>query len=145
MSSEANKAIIRRIPDEVFTQGNLAVADEVIAADYCEHIPLPPGFPTGLAGLKHFVTLLRAAFPDFQYTIDDEIAEGDRVAIRVTARGTHQGDWFGIPATGKTVSWTEMHISRLADGKLVEHWANSDQLGLLQQLGVIPAPGQAGR
>ena len=141
MSTEANKAIIRRIPDEVFTQGNLAVADQVVAADYREHVPLPPGFPTGLAGLKQFVTLLRAAFPDFQYTIDDEIAEGDRVAIRVTARGTHQGEWFGIPATGKTVSWTELHIGRLAGGKLVEHWANSDQVGLLQQLGVLPTPG----
>ena len=139
-----NKAKMRRIPEEMFNRGNLAVADEVIAADYVEHVPVFPGLPTGLDGLKQFVMALRAAFPDFHYTVEDEIAEGDRVVQRVTAEGTMRGAFAGMPPTGKRATWTEIHISRCADGKLVEHWANLDQLGMLQQLGVIPVPGQAG-
>jgi steroid delta-isomerase-like uncharacterized protein len=145
VSIEENKALARRIPEEVFNQGNLAVADEVMAADYVEHVPVPPGIPVGLAGFKQFITALRAAFPDFHYTVEDEIAEGDRVVQRLTAQGTQRGDFMGVPATGKHATWTEIHVSRIAGGKLVEHWANLDQLGMLQQLGVIPMPGQAGR
>ncbi len=144
MSTEANKAAMRRIPAEVYNQGKLDVADEVLATDYTEHVPLPPGWPSGIAGLKQYVTMLRSAFPDFQYTVEDELAEGDKVVFRLTAQGTQLGEFMGIPPTGKRATWTEMHICRVADGKLVEHWANLDQLGLLQQLGVIPQPGQAG-
>jgi steroid delta-isomerase-like uncharacterized protein len=143
MSAEENKAAMRRIPLEAFNEGNLDVADALFTADYIEHLPLPPGWPTGIAGFKQFVTSLRAAFPDFQYTVEDEIAEGDKVVLRLTAQGTHLGELFGIPATGKHATWTEIHIARSADGKLVEHWANLDQLGQMQQLGVIPTPGQA--
>ena len=141
MSPEQNKAIARRIPLEVFNQGNLAVADEVMAADYVEHVTAP-GIPNNLDGFKQFVTALRAAFPDFQYTVEDEIAEGDTVVDRLTARGTQQGPFLGIPATGRQATWSEIHVSRIVGGKLVEHWANLDQLGMLQQLGIIPAPGQ---
>ncbi len=138
--SEENKALIRRIPEELYNEGNLAVADEVMAADYVEHFPLPPGWPSGLEGLRQFVTMLRTAFPDFRYTIEDEIAEGDMVVIRLTASGTQRGEFMGIPPTGNRATWTEIHVCRIADGKLVEHWANLDQLGMMQQLGVIPSP-----
>jgi predicted ester cyclase len=144
MSTEENKAAMRRIPEEVFNRGDLGGADEVIAADYIEHFPSVPGLPTGIAGLKAFVTALREAFPDFRYTVEDEIAEGDTVVQRITGRGTMRGAFLGMPPTGKQATWTEIHIARAAGGKLVEHWAAIDQLGMLQQLGVIPTPGQAG-
>ena len=140
MSTEENKARMNRIPLEVFNEGKLGVVDELMAADYVEHVATP-GFPGGTAGLKQFVTALRAAFPDFNYTVDDSIAEGDKVVQRVTARGTMKGAFAGMPATGKQATWTETHIARVADGKLVEHWADQDRLGMLQQLGVIPTPG----
>jgi predicted ester cyclase len=142
MSVEQNKTNFRRIPEEIFNQGNLTLADEIIAADYVDHVPLPPGWPTGPAGLKQFVTMFRAAFPDFHYSVEDAIAEGDMVVGRVTVQGTHQGEFMGIPPTGKQATWSEIHMGRFAEGKLVEHWANIDQLGMLQQLGVIPTPGQ---
>jgi predicted ester cyclase len=139
MSTEQNKINFRRIPEEIFNQGNLAMADELFAADFIEHAPLPPGWPTGLAGVKQFVTMVRTAFPDFHYTVEEMIAEGDKVAGRVTAHGTHQGEFMGIPPTGKQATWTETHIGRYAGGgKLAEHWVSGDQLGMLQQLGVIP-------
>ena len=140
MASEESKANMRRIPLEIFNQGNLAVVDEVVAPDYIEHA-LPSGFPSGLEGLKVFVSAVRAAFPDYHYTIDDEVTEGDTVVQRLTARGTMTGGFMGMPATGKSASWTEIHIARVANGKLTEHWANIDQLGMLHQLGVIPIPG----
>jgi len=140
MASAESKANMRRIPLEIFNQGNLAVVDEVVAPDYIEHA-LPPGFPSGLEGLKVFVSAVRAAFPDYHYTIDDEVTEGDTVVQRLTARGTMTGAFMGMPATGKSATWTEIHIARVANGKLAEHWSNTDQLGMLQQLGVIPTPG----
>ena len=140
MSAEQNKTIVRRIPTELYSQGNLAVADEVFAADYVEHHPLPPGFPTGRDAVKRFVSGMRSAFPDLSYTIDDVVAEDDRVAARITGRGTHRGQWelLPLPPTGRTVTWTEMHICRIAEGQLVEHWPVIDQLALLQQLGALP-------
>ena len=143
MSTEENKALVRRIPEEVYNQGKLDVADEVIDPEYIEHAQLPPDIPPGIPGLKQFVTALRTAFPDFRYTVEDEIAEGDKVVIRLTASGTQQGDFLNIPASGKQASWSEIHICRMADGKLVEHWVTIDQMGMMQQLGVLPAPGQA--
>lgn len=136
---QQNKAICRRIPLEVFNTGNLPIADEVFAADYVEHAVVP-GFPKTLVGFKQFVMALRTAFPDFQYTIEEELAEGDRVVQRLRAHGTQRGAFLGLPATGKQATWTEIHIARLADGKLVEHWAAIDQLGLLHQLGIIALP-----
>jgi predicted ester cyclase len=144
VSTEENKAAFRRIPEEVISTGNLELADTLIAADYVEHVPLPPGIPPGLAGFKAFFTALRAAFPDLHYTLEAVVAEGGLVAGHATVRGTHRGEFMGILPTGKRVVWTETHVGRFADGKLVEHWANLDQLGLLQQLGAIPAPGQPG-
>ena len=141
MTTEENKAAFRRIPEEVINTGNFDLADELFDADYIERVPVPPGVPSGLAGLKAFFTALRAAFPDLRYTVEAVLAEGDLVAGHVTVRGTHQGELMGIPATGKQVTWTETHVGRYANGKLVEHWGNSDDLGQLQQLGALPAPG----
>lgn len=122
-------------------RGKLVQAgNESPAADYVERFALPPGLPTGLAGFKLFWRTVLSAFPDLRYTVDDAIAEGDKVVLRITARATHQGEFQGIPPTGRQVTWTEIHIGRLANGKLVEHWGNVDQLGLLQQIGAIPSP-----
>ncbi len=143
MSTEENKALVRRLTEEVFNAHNLAPIDGYFLPDYVDHVPLPPGMPAGLAGLKAFWGALFEAFPDFRYTVDDMVAEGDRVVARLTARGTHRGTFMGIPTTGKQVTWTEIHIGRCAGGKITEHWANIDQLGLMQQLGAIPMPGQA--
>ncbi len=142
MSTEEIRATMRRIPEEIYNQGKLDVVDELFSTDYVEHFPLPPGFPAGLPGVKAFITALRAAFPDFYYTVEDEVVEGNKYVVRVTARGTMQGNFLGMPATGKQATWSEIHIAHVARGKLVEHWTCIDQLGMLQQLGVIPAPGQ---
>jgi predicted ester cyclase len=142
MSLEKNKANFSAIPEEVFNKGNLAAIEELFTSDYVDHVPVPPGFPSGLAGVYAFVTMFREGFPDLHYTVEDVIAEGDRVVGRVTVTGTNTGSFMGMPPTGKRATWTEIHVGRMVDGKLAEHWANTDQLGMLQQLGVIPAPGQ---
>jgi len=142
MSTEENKAVARRAYD-AFNQGlrtgNLAALDEVIAANMVDHNPAPGQGP-GLEGAKQVFTQFFAAFPDLQFTVEDMIAEGDKVASRITARGTHKGDFQGIPATGKQVMQTGIDILRIAGGKIVERWGEFDNLGLLQQLGVVPPP-----
>lgn len=143
MSTEQNKTIIRRIPEELFNQGNLAAADELFAPNYTGHRPFPPGWPTGVAGVKQFASVLRTAFPDLHLAVEDVLGDGDKVVVRITASGTQQGAFMGIPATGKRAVWTETHICRMAGGQVVEHWVNTDQLGMLQQLGVIPMPERA--
>jgi len=140
MPTEENMTNSLRVPNELFNQGNMAAGDAVFAADYIEHANVPPGLPPGLAGLKLFITGLRAAFPDFKYTVEDVIAQGDKVVLRLTANGTQMGDFGGIPATGRHATWSEIHIVDLAGGKIVEHWVVQDQLSMLQQLGVIPQP-----
>ena len=143
MAGDDIKALAQQVFD-AFTAGEPDRLDALISPDYVEHTPVPPGWPTGLEGLKQYIRVTHTGFPDFRYTVEDMVAEGDVVAARATARGTHTGEYLGIPPTGKEASWTEMHIGRVEGGRFVEHWANSDQLGLLQQLGVIPAPEQAG-
>jgi steroid delta-isomerase-like uncharacterized protein len=140
MSTEANKAIVVQLYEEVFNKGNLDLADKLIAPQAVNHDPqLPPGAPGGPHGLKAAVTMRRRAFPDDHHTIEDLIAEGDKVVARLTRTGTHQGTFLDLPPTGKHISTTSIHIFRFADGQLVEHWANRDDLGLLQQLGAVPA------
>jgi steroid delta-isomerase-like uncharacterized protein len=141
MSTEQNKASARRGFEEIWNQGNLAVVDELTSPDYAGHFFLP-GMASGVEGFKQFVMLYRSAFPDVHFTVDDIVAEGDRVATRWTATGTHTGQLMNIPPTGKKVTVTGMTLTRYnAEGKGVEGWANFDQLGMLQQLGVVPAPG----
>ena len=141
MSTQANKVSLCTIAEEGVQRGNLDALDEVVASDYVEHFPVPPGWPSGLAGLKQFIEVTRAAFPDLQYAIEDLVVEDDKVVARITASGTQTGSFMMLPATGKRATWTEIHIARFAGGKMVEHWANHDLLGMLQQLGAIPAMG----
>jgi steroid delta-isomerase-like uncharacterized protein len=141
MSAEVNKAIVRREVEEIFSRGNLDAADEIYAPDYVGHEPTTPEDIRGLEGAKQYAAVYREAFPDLQVTVEDQIAEGDRVATRFTARGTHQGELEGIAPTGNRVEITGIVISRVADGKIAEDWTNFDALGMLQQIGAVPQPG----
>lgn len=144
MSAEAYKSLIRRWWDGL-SQGNAAeLIDEVYAADYVLHDPSLPEPVRGLEGVREFITSVTAAFPDGRATVEDLVAEGDRVVQRVTFRGTHQGEFLGVPATGKQVAVWLMVISRMADGKIAEEWQLVDGLGLLQQLGALPDAEEGG-
>ena len=137
--SEQNKTIARKVFEDVQSQGNLAVVDEIVASDFVGHT-----FPTdihGPEGAKQFDMMLRTAFPDIQVSVEDQIAEGDEVATRWTCRGTHKGEFQGLPPTGKKVTMRGITVFRIANGKLVEGWNNPDLLGMLQQLGAVPVPG----
>ena len=140
MSTEENKAIIRRNWEEVFNKGNLAVADENMATNYIYHGPGGQEIK-GPEGFKQLITMYRTVFPDFHATVEDMFAEGDKVAHRVTARGTHKGDLMGIAPTGKQVTMAVITISRFAGGKEVEAWSSVDMLGVMQQLGAAPPTG----
>src|SRR5437588_11798234 len=139
MSTEQNKALIHRAYEEAFNQRNLAVLDEVNASDLGFHNASTT--MQGLEAFKQFLSLYLAAFPDARFTVEDIIAEGDKVVARHTFRGTQQGDLMGIAPTGKQVMTTGVTITRFARGKGVELWGNNDDLGLLQQLGVAPTMG----
>lgn len=140
MSTEQNKAIMQRMPREVFEQGRLDVVDEICARDLIEHGTLPPGIPPGREGIKAIASALRNGFPDIKYKIDQQIAEGDFVATYLTVSGTHKGEIFGMAATGKHATWAEAHFVKLVNGKMTEHWGVQDQLGMLRQLGLAPTP-----
>jgi steroid delta-isomerase-like uncharacterized protein len=140
MSVEENKAIFRRIVEEGFNKGNLAIVDELVATNHVNHTDNVHGPEE----YKQFITMYRTAFPDLHMTIEDQIAEGDKVVNRWTSRGTHKGDLMGIPPTGKQTTVTGMYVARIIGGKIVEEWGNFDALGMMQQLGVVPPPGQAG-
>ena len=135
----ANKALAQRATEEVWNKGNIVVADEVYAPDIIRHDPtLPAGKEQGREAFKKFVNVFRTAFPDGRVTLDDLVAEGDKVAVRYSFQGTHAGELVGIPATGRRVTVTGIAIARVAAGKCQEMWDSFDNLGLLQQLGVIP-------
>ena len=140
MSEEHNKAVIRRLFEEVWNHGDLAVADEIVDANMIDHVTRP-GNPMGLEGFKQNVTMHRSAFPDLEITSDDQIAEVDKVAVLWTARGTHMGELMGIAPTGKPIEVRGLYLYRLAGGKLVERAGARDMLGLMQQIGAIPTPG----
>jgi steroid delta-isomerase-like uncharacterized protein len=130
--------------DEIFNRGNTKLVDEFLASDFVEREELPPGIPSGREGVKQLTIMLRSAFPDFTATIDDIVAEGDKVVIRQTWSGTQRGEFMGIPPTGKRVSFGVIDIIRFAGGKAVEHWGQMDGMRMMQQLGAVPAPGQGG-
>ena len=139
--SEENKALMARFWEEGFNQGNMATVDELWSADGVNHAA-PPGTPPGPEGVKQLVTKLLASFPGSRLTIEDTIAEGDKVVTRTTYRGTHQSDFlWGVPATGKEFEQTQIHIVRIAGGQIVEHWATRDDLGVVRRLGAAPASG----
>jgi steroid delta-isomerase-like uncharacterized protein len=139
MSTEENKALVRRVWEEAFNKRNLAVADELLAQNSVNH-EAPAGPPYGgPEDLKQIISRLTSAFPDHHTIIEDMIAEGDKVMIRTTFSGTHQGLFMGIPPTGKRFSLQQIHVVRIVDGKATEHWGVFDNLSMMQQLGVIPA------
>jgi predicted ester cyclase len=135
MSEEENKTLVRRAWEDLFNKGNLATADELIAASFKNHAA--PGSAPGPGSFKQLVTGYRSAFPDAQFTIEDLLADGDKVVMRSNLRGTHRGSFLGIAPTGRHISQEQIHIVRVASGQIVEHWAVRDDLSLMRQLGVV--------
>jgi steroid delta-isomerase-like uncharacterized protein len=140
VSAEENKAISRRADEELFDRGNLDVADELFVPNFVYHDPASGEDWHGSESVKRYATMMRAAFPDLYYTLEDQIAEGDKVVTRYKAGGTHQGELMGIAPTGNRVEITGISIMRIDGGKIEEIWENYDTLGMMQQLGVIPPP-----
>lgn len=136
MPAEENRAVIRRAYEELWNERNVDVVDELVAEDFLNHAA-PPGRQRGRQGLKDVVRMFEGAFPDFRYEVEDVISEGDKIAVRDTFTGTHQGDFMGIPATGNRVTMEAIHIYRFSEGRLAEHWVARDDLGMMRQLGVI--------
>lgn len=136
--SAQNKAISRRIVEEVFNANNMAPLPMIVAANVVSHQPGGQDVK-GVEGFKQLVAMYKTGFPDARITVQDQIAEGDKVATRWTATGTHKGDLMGIKPTGKQVKITGITIDRIAGGKIVEEWEDFDLMGMMQQLGVVPA------
>src|SRR5713101_9501206 len=136
--SEQNKAIVRRLFEELWNQGNLSVADQLFTPNYTHHDSSSPDFGHGPESEKKRATLYRTAFPDLRLTIEDISAEGETVMARWSCRGTHKGDLSGIAPTGKQFIISGVSVARIAGGKMAEGWINWDALGLMQQLGVVP-------
>jgi len=136
--SERNKVLARRAIEEVWGQGNYALVEDLYADNYAGH--QPPEEHHGLEGVKHYFTMLREAFPDIRFTVEDQIAEGDRVVTRWSSSATHTGEFMGIAPTGRSGVVTGITINRCANGEIVEAWTNLDALGLMQQLGAISTP-----
>jgi steroid delta-isomerase-like uncharacterized protein len=141
MSAEESKATMHRYLG-VFEQGNIDLLDELLAPDYLNHTPATPDLPTGPEGVKGVVTMFRSAMPDLRVVVEDMIAEGDKVATRYTLEGTHEGELFGVPPTGQRLSIKSFTAERVSEGKIREHWRVSDNLDMMQQLGVFPPPGE---
>ena len=135
--SEQNKAIIRRFIKEVQNQHKVDAIDEFFSADCKDHSRMVQ--EAGPEAHKQFFSMMFNAFPDASFTVHDMLAEGDRVVTRKTFQATYQGDFMGIPATGKQVSMQIFDMMRVADGKITDHWAVADMLGLMQQMGVVPS------
>ena len=142
MSTEENKTRLRRVFDEGINQKQLDVFDELLAPNYVNY-NMPAPVP-GPAGFKQVIGMFHMAFPDMHITIEDEFGEGDKVGTRGYITGMHKGEFMSIPATNKPVKVTYIDLWRVENGKFVENWVQMDMLGLMQQLGVVPAPGQTG-
>jgi steroid delta-isomerase-like uncharacterized protein len=138
MSTEDNKALMHRFFEEVFNKKNLAAIDEFIASNQVDHT-LPSSLPSTREGTKRAIGMYLTAFPDLHLTVEDMVAEGDKVVTKFTSHGTQKRAFVGIPPTGKQVTVSTIVIVRITDGKIVEQWGLDDQLGMLQQLGLIPA------
>ena len=139
MSAEENKALVRRFYEEI-DRGNIAAMDELVAADYVDHSPPPfPGLGGGLEGLKQAFRIFWEATPG-RHEIEGQVAEGDKVVTRLKVSGKHEGDLPGIARTGAELQTTATVVHRIESGKLAEKWSNKDDLGFLQQLGVMPKP-----
>jgi steroid delta-isomerase-like uncharacterized protein len=141
MSAEESKAIVRRFWS-VWEEGNIDLVDELLAPDYVNHTPASPDQPTGPEGVKGVVTMFRSAMPDLRVVIEDMIAEEDKVAVRYTLEGTHEGELFGVPPTGQRLSIKSISVERVSEGKIREHWRITDSLDMMQQLGVMEQPSE---
>jgi len=135
---ETNKAVALRLANEVFSQGNLRTFDEIFADGYVNHTMPVPGVPGTKDGFKQLVLATRAAFPDVRVDVKDVVAEGDFAVFRDVVHATSRGEFMGVPPNGKRIEWTEIHFLKIVGGRIVEHWANFDQVGILRQLGVLP-------
>jgi steroid delta-isomerase-like uncharacterized protein len=136
MSAEENKEIVRRFWG-VWEKGNIGLVDELVAPDYVNHSPGMPGQPEGPEGIKAVVSMFRAGMPNLRVVIEDMIAEGDKVMMRYKIEGTHEGELFGVPPTGRRVSIESITVERVSGGKIREHWRVTDTLDMMQQLGAI--------
>jgi len=143
MSAQTNEEAYRRLMEEGFNRGNVAVVDELLSADFAEHENLPPGLPSGREGVKALIQAIHTAFPDLTHKLQDITADRDKIWARLTARGTNTGSLMGQPATGKQVTYDVIDIVRFAGGKIVEHWGVTDIWSMMQQLGAVRAPGQS--
>ncbi|MDQ3965685.1 MAG: ester cyclase [Actinomycetota bacterium] len=142
--SEGNKALARREVEEIFTQGKLDMAEEIYASDFVDHDLVLPREMHGPEEMKEYVGMYRSAFPDLKVTLEDQVAEGDKVVNRWTAQGTHLGEYMGIAPTGKEVRFAGIHISRIdQEGKIAENWEVYDLMGLMRQIGAVPTPEQS--
>jgi steroid delta-isomerase-like uncharacterized protein len=137
-----NAQVIDRINEDAFNRGKVDVLDELVADSFVEHDPMP-GTPGDREGFKSMIRSLREAFPDFHAETEDQIVAGDKVVERWSCTGTHEGEFMGIPPTHRQIEIHGMDISRLEDGRLVEHWTQVDMMSMLQQLGALPAQAQA--
>ena len=142
MTLDQNKAIAKRFIQEVFVKADERAVDQLTAPDFVPHSW--PGVEPGVESLKQAQRRVSAGLEDARMTIEDVIAEGDRVAVRLTSHGRHAGEFMGMPASGKEYDISEIHIFRIEDGKVVEHWRDADMLGMLRQLGALPEPAGAG-
>lgn len=136
-ATEKNVSVVRRLIEEGFNKGNLLAVDETVAIDMKEHQRFNPPLPPGSTGTKALISGLRGMFPDLKLTIEDAAVEGDRVWIRMRAIGTNGGSIMGKPATGRKMEIDVIDICRVSDGKIVEHWGVPDQLGMLEQVGIM--------
>ena len=141
-ASEAAKAVVRRNTEEVQGGGNFAVFEELFADDFVDHTPQPERTPDK-AGARELYKVLRAAFPDFHATIHWQLADGDRVTTYKTYHGTHQGEFFGIAPTGRTIQFETVDVMRVLDGKITDHWGVANLFSLMQQLGALPGAPKA--
>jgi steroid delta-isomerase-like uncharacterized protein len=144
VSAEENKKMARRFMEEAFGQGKPELVDDLLAPDFVRYDPyIEAGEVRGVETVKENIVWFRNVFPDLTCTIEDQVAEGEKVVTRWTVRGTHQGEFFGVAATGERIEMRGIQIDRFEGGKLVEEGAEFDLLGALQQLGAVPEPGQA--
>lgn len=136
MSTEDNKEIVRKFFEEGPSKGNLSAANELLSPDFVMHIPLPAC--PGIEGINEVITTCRAAFEHLNVTVEDMIAENDKVVARFTARGIHTGSFMALPPTGKSITMTGIEIFRIKNGRITELWGEVNLLGIMQQLGIIP-------
>jgi steroid delta-isomerase-like uncharacterized protein len=133
--SEQNKTLARRWFEDLFSRGDLDAANEILSAEFVDHLTHED--ERGIEELKHYVTIYRTAFPDIQDTVEDIVAEADKVVVRWKSRGTHQGEFMGVAPTGRDVTFTGMRLFRIAENEIVESWVNIEERGLREQLGAV--------